>query len=245
MQNVKIERGFLDTVGTPGRSLLNKNRATTIITNANENVEFKVGIEQQIQMVPVEDIISIKISTEVKKAVEQQKSVALRHAPSEELTCCQKVKKALRCCCKKGVPVAPEYVVHSNESRKATRIITVTIEHIRYGLMDTPTHLRVLPKKDQDAFYEQRFHVDTIKFHYLNSEIFDENEYNIQLQGCEALARLVMQLKAMKDHYPDETQLQKIIQQYRIHHFGQIINSDIKMLGGNANVTATTVYRNT
>ncbi|CAF1470949.1 unnamed protein product [Adineta steineri] len=237
MQNVKTEIADLHILGTS-----NKNRNTTMIANANDNVEFKFGINQEIQMLPIEDILSIKISTEVKKAVGQEKTVAIKQAPKDELTCGKKFKNAL--CCKKQVAQAPEHQVTTTEKRNATRTITVTIERIHYSLIDTPSHLRVVSEKRQEQFYDSHLKERVIKFHYLNNEIFDENEYMIHLQQCEDLARLVMQLKAMNNHYPDEAQLQSIIQQNHIHHFGQIVNRDIETLEGTSDVTALTVYRN-
>ncbi|UJR07242.1 hypothetical protein I4U23_011530 [Adineta vaga] len=173
-----------------------------MIPNTNENAEYKVGINHEIQMLPIEDIISMKISTEVNKAVETVKSVALIPSPpTEKLTCYQKMKNVV-CCKKKKNEPEPKYDIKTKEKQKATRTIIVTIEYIRYKIV----------------------------FHYLNNEIFDENEYKIQLEECETLARLIVQLKGMNSHYPNEEQLQNIVQQHRIRHFGQIINQDIPVL---------------
>jgi hypothetical protein len=62
--------------------------------------------------------------------------------------------------------------------------------------------------------------VDIIKFYYLHNEQFEGQEYEEQLRESEALGRVVMQLKAMIGHFPDEPQLQQIIRQNHLHVYG-------------------------
>ncbi|CAF1091548.1 unnamed protein product [Adineta steineri] len=234
---MRKEIGGIHIMGTA-----NKKRNVAMLGNVNENVEFKVGVNQDIEMLPIEDILSIKISTEVNKALEQEQRLVTKQAPQDELTCGKRFKNAL--CCRRSVAQAPERQLTKIEKRNATRTITVTIERIHYSLIDTPSHLRAVSEKRQEQFYDENLRKRTIKFHYLKNEIFDENEYTTHLQESEALARLVMQLKAMNKHYPNEDQLKKIIQQNRIHHFGQIVNRDIQTLEGTPDVTALTLYEN-
>ena len=245
-QNKITETGVLHTVGIPGGYSSNMNRNTTMLTAAGNTVEYKVGVDEEIQMIPVEDIILIKISTQVKKAVEQKKTARQKHKPAEELTCCEEVKnccmKNFCCCCHKEKLEQPDFEITTNEKQEAARIITVTIEHLRYGLVHTPSLVHVLSEEKKAEFYEKHKKVDTLQFYYLHNETFDENEYKMQLRDSEALARLVMQLKAMDNRYPDEAQLQKIIQQNFSHYFGQKLREDMPTLQGAGEVATTTTW---
>jgi hypothetical protein len=231
-ESLKTETGVMHTMGVHGGYPMGRGREATMITDAGERVQFKVGVDEEILILPIEDIISIKVSSEVKKAVEQKKTARRKNAPSEELGCCQKVKKSCFCCCDNEVEQLPEYEVTTNQKQNATRIITVTIEHLRHSLVDTPSHVRVLSEDKKQAFYQKELgvYVDTFKFYYLHNEIFDEAEYKMHLQDSETFARIVMQLKAMINHYPDEAQLQKIIQQHYSHYFGQKLTEEIRTM---------------
>ena len=243
-QNKVTETGVLHTVGISGGYSSNINRNTTMLAEAGNKVEFKVGVDEEIQMIPVEDIILIKISTEVKKAVEQKKTARRKHKLAEKLTCCQEVKnccmKNFCCCCHVEKIEQPDFEIMTNQKQEAARIITVTIEHLRYGLVHTPSLVHVLSEEKKAEFYEKHKKVDTLQFYYLHNETFDEGEYKMQLRDSESLARLVMQLKAMHNRYPDETQLQKMIQQNFSHYYGQKLTEDIPILQGAGEVTTTT-----
>ena len=230
-QNVRTETGVLHTVGIQGGYSSNTNRNATMLRAAGDKVEFKVGVDEEIQIIPVEDIISIKIATEVKKAVEQKKTARQKSRPAEELSGCEKVKKCCMtnvfcCCCKEEVQ-APDYEITMTEKEEATRIITVIIQHVGHSLVHTPSVVRVLPSDKQAEFYQKYQQVNTLKFYYLHNETFDENEYKMNLQDSEALARIVMQLKAMGNcntdelqlralvsHFPDESQLKAIVNRH-------------------------------
>ncbi|CAF0900701.1 unnamed protein product [Adineta steineri] len=166
----------------------------------------------------------------------------IQQAPRDELTCGQKFKNAL--CCRGPVAQAPQHRIDRTEKRNATRTITVTIERIHYSLIDTPSHLRAVSEKRQEQFYDENLRKRTIKFHYLNNEIFDENEYTMHLRQCEDLARIIMQLKALNNDYPDEAKLQKIVQQNFIQHYGQTVDREIQTLQGTPDVKAVTIYEN-
>lgn len=243
-QNKVTETGVLHTVGIPGGYLSNTNRNTTVLGAAANTVEFKVGVDQEIQMIPVEDILSMKISAEVKKAVEQKRTARQKHKPVEELGCCDEVKKCCMknfcCCCYKEKTEAPDYEVTTNQKQEAARVITVTIEHLRYGLVHTPSVVHVLSEDKKAEFFDKHKKVDILTFYYLHNEKFHENEYKMQLQASEALARLVMQLKGMHNRYPDETQLQKMIQQNVSQYYGQKLTEEMALPQGEAEVTTTT-----
>ncbi|CAF4083379.1 unnamed protein product, partial [Adineta steineri] len=132
----------------------------------------------------------------------------------------------------------------ANNDGSSASIPLFTIERIHYSLIDTPSHLRAVSEKRQEQFYDENLRKRTIKFHYLNNEIFDENEYTMHLRQCEDLARIIMQLKALNNDYPDEAKLQKIVQQNFIQHYGQTVDREIQTLQGTPDVKAVTIYEN-
>ncbi|CAF0947825.1 unnamed protein product [Adineta steineri] len=66
----------------------------------------------------------------------------------------------------------------------------------------------------------------------------------MHLRQCEDLARIIMQLKALNNDYPDEAKLQKIVQQNFIQHYGQTVDREIQTLQGTPDVKAVTIYEN-
>ena len=240
-QNVETQQGTLDTVtGTLG--FMRSDTSAALLTSAAETKEYKVDVDEDIRVIPVEDIISIGVSSGVKKALEEKKSARRKEAPREERGCLDKQKccSCLPCC--KEPPVEPEYETVTTHGRKARRSITITIKHVRHSEVHTPSNVEVLPEEEKAKFYLQLLAVDTTKFYYLNDDSYDEAKFKRHLKESETLARIVMQLKAMKKCYPDDSQLEKIIQQHYIHQFGEAVTEDISFLqGGKSRVTSEVV----
>jgi hypothetical protein len=131
------------------------------------------------------------------------------------------------------------------EKAKAARTIVVTIEHLRHSLIDTPSNVRVLAHEKQHDFYQKHLAVEPLKFYYLNNAEYEGDGYKKQLEESEALARVVMQLKAMIDHYPDATQLQQIVFQQHVHLFGIEPKENILALEGSGTVAAAVQIKRT
>ncbi|CAM4874424.1 unnamed protein product [Rotaria socialis] len=246
LQNITQEEGQLDRLGGPPGGSLQRGQST-IMRDFSETKEFKVGVDQNIQMLAIEDILSIKVSTEIKKEAVQRMNAVLKERPPEELTCCEKVKscctKNVCCCCHEEVCDMPEYNKTTSVNKRANRAITITIEYVHYGNVDTPSNLRVLSKEKQADFYHKLFHTETIKFYYLQSMNYDEDEFKKYLSESETLARIVVQLKSMVGHYPDETQLRTIVGQKNTHAFGKEVSEEIQVLQGTGTTSTQIVQR--
>ncbi|CAF3307916.1 unnamed protein product [Rotaria socialis] len=246
LQNITQEEGQLDRLGGPPGGPLQRGQST-ILKDYTETKEFKVGVDQNIQMLAIEDILSIKVSTEVKKEAVQRTNAVIKDKPPEELTCCEKVKscctKTICTCCHTEALDMPEYNTTTSLKERANRAITITIEYLRYGNVDTPSNLRVLAKEKQADFYHKLLHTDTIKFYYLQDTHCNEDDYKKCLSESETIARIVVQLKSMVGHYPDETQLKTIVSQKNTHAFGKEVSEKIEMLQGTASTSSQIVQR--
>lgn len=218
--------------GPPGRQLTKAR--STILKEFTETREFNVEVDQTIQILPVEDIVSIRVSTDLKKDVLQRISSRLKEKPPEELTCCENVKKCCMknvcCCCDKEVPEALDYDRTNETNTRTKRAVVITIEYFPYGLLDTPSNVRLLSSEKQAEIYNKYCRTETLKFHYVRSGNLEENKYKEALKSCETLARIVMQLKGMIGQYPDDRQLKEIIQQKEAATFGMEPKEDIPMM---------------
>jgi hypothetical protein len=237
-QLTKESHGALNINDEQNSNWFGSNQPTTQLVSADVRHQGNIGIDEEIQMIPVEDIISIKVASEIKIVVDNQTTRTAKDLPPEDLSCCETLQKCCirrvcYCCCTEK-KVAPEFVENTQRTEKAARRIVVTIKHVRHSNVDTPTNVRVLSAIRQAAFYEEQLAVDTVKFYYLHNTEVEKNEYNKQLQDSETLARIIIQLKAMNGHYPDVPQLEQIINQQQIRLFG--IELDETLPAGNATV---------
>jgi hypothetical protein len=192
--------------------------------NADRRLESLVGVEhkqleleEDIIVIPIESILSIKAATEVnRKQTERRQLRARTPIQSQPLSCCAKCSQwccRAFCCCNPSdakVHNEPE-VVTTIEGENADRKVLVTIEYIRYSNIDTPSHVRALDTVDRTAFYKENFHTETLKFYLLDSSEFDATNFELRREQGAKLCRIVTQLKTMVRNYPDEQKLLQII----------------------------------
>ena len=129
--------------------------------------------------------------------------------------------------------VVSEQVVEEEVEKEATRAIRMTIKHLSHSLVHTPSNVAVLSADKQKEFYEKQLNVETLQFYYLQSGLFEETDFNNELEQSEALARIVMQLKAISGQYPDPNQLKEIIQQNYSHLFGYKHSENVAISSNN------------
>ena len=209
--------------------------SSTLVTEVGRNIEYQIGIDEIVQIIPVEDIISIKLSSVIKKEIQQTETTRLKTPPPENRSCWQRVKNCLIrvfCFWKRRRQVLPIPVTTKTAARQATHKILMTIQHTRFSLIDTTSVVRVLPSNKQAEFYQNHFAVDTLQFYYWHNSTFDGQEHSEQMLASEALTRFVMQLKAMVGHYPDQEQLALIFQQQPVQLLGnQLTTNEVNMVG--------------
>jgi hypothetical protein len=246
---VSTQHGNLGSIEGSGGGWQGGSQPSTILTEAGRKDQFKRDIDGNIHTIPVEDIIKIKISTEIKREVEHNKVVRIKTPPPEDSDCCNGVKKCcirnVCCWCCTETSVAPEHVVTMKEKKTAVRVIVLTVEHLRHSLIHTPSNVRVLSTAKQHDFYEKHLAVETLKFYYLHNNEFEGEGYQKHFNESEALARVVLQLKAMESQYPDQSQLQQILDQQNLHLFGFEPNENMVALEGSGTVTTAVQIKRT
>ena len=220
----EMQRSALQGTQNNGGAWSKRDRISTVLTVAGRDIEYKMGLSEDVQIIPVEDVVSVKVNSAVEKAVQHKQTTRLKTPPPEDQSCCQKVTSCCMtkvfCCCNKKRQVVPEHETMDYTAQQASRHILITVEHTRYSHINSSSVVRVLPSDKQAEFYQNHFEVDTLQFYSLHNSAFDEQEYNEQMLASEALARFIMQLKAMVDHYPDQEQLALITRQQPVQLLG-------------------------
>lgn len=182
----------------------------------------QMELEEEIQCIPIESIISIKYTGEIKKELTEQMHAVLEKTTPKKLSCCGKFNQWC-CCCKTSknqIHADTGQTISKIVDEKGERVILMTIEYIRYNHINTPSYLNALPSRDAIAFYKEHFHTDVLKFYLLNNHDFDRTNFDVKRAQGAALCRLVTQLKAMVNEYPDDATLETIIRKQEIQAIG-------------------------
>jgi hypothetical protein len=143
----------------------------------------KVELDEEIQCIPIESIISIKYAGEVKKELTEQTHFRLNTPPPPvPLSCCEKVSRwcCTTCCCccccndsSNQVHIDPGRMITQIVGQKSERVISITIEYIRYNNIDTPSYFRALAPADATGYYKDHLHTDPIQFYLVNNQDFE------------------------------------------------------------------------
>ncbi len=181
--------------------------------------QWRIELEEEVIVIPIESIISIKYSSKVKKGEQEYKNVRLKTPPPPvKLSCCQRIgrwcSKTFGCCRKDSkyqVYNGPEQIMTTISHQEAERKILITIEYIRYSNIDTPSHTRVLLQSDQFNFFRENHHKDPLEFYLIDSYDFQQDDFDLKRMQASTLCRLITYLKTMIGHYPDEPTLEMII----------------------------------
>jgi hypothetical protein len=204
----------------------------------------RIELNEEIQCIPIESIISIKYSGEIKKELTEQTHARLKTPPPDELSCCGTINRwccrTFCCCCnscKNQVHIDPEHTINQIVDEKGERVILITIEYIRYSNINSPSHLNVLATIDAVAYYKDRLHTDTLKFYVLNNRDFEQTDFDLKRVQGARLCRLVTQLKAMAGQYPNESTLQDIISKQEIQVIGDPLQETMNTLVGPGRTT--------
>jgi hypothetical protein len=204
----------------------------------------RLELEEDIIIIPIESIISIESSSEVKKEETEYKNVRVRTPPSVKLSC---GKRCIRWCCitfccydcfKNQLSMKSEEIITTISNQQAERKILITIEYVHYSYIDTPSHVRVLGTNDQLEFYKGRFRTDPpLKFYLLDNNEYEQTDFDLKRMQAATLCRLVTQLKSMTPRYPDESTLQMIINKPDSLTIGDEAQETITRLAGPARIT--------
>jgi hypothetical protein len=240
--------------------------------------EDKYAAEEEIFMLPVEDVTLITSKLETKKGVQQEAKANIDYQYALSENCFDRCCASILRCCREDTKVAPfvstnttifigenpnrttnfveEHVPLPKEKkepcdgccnrfrcwccrkrklvdiikrtntvaeRQAQRVVTVTIEYSKYSNLDSASNARLLSGEQQVAFYKEKFEPDIeLKFYLITNTEIDSTNFNEKKKQAETLCRTVMQLKGMRNHYPSETELEKILDLSHQRTFGDI-----------------------
>jgi hypothetical protein len=192
---------------------------TTVSANGNishlgpsssTNID-KQAIEKQVRCIPIEDIISIRYSTDVKKEYQTSETRQERvRPPKPKLGCWGQFKACIRenCCCCPSCPCQvckpipeekPQYDTFTQQNVTANRMILIEMQCIHHSNIDIPTHVRVLPEDEKQKFYTENFNVEPIYFYLVNNNETEQNDFQKKSYEAEKLCRIVVQLRNMVD----------------------------------------------
>ena len=208
----------------------------------------KIEMDEEITVIPVESVLSIKYTSEIKKGLTESRHVVVDKPAPVQRTCCERIggwcKRTFCCCCNNSdqkIHPGPEKVVTTISNEQAERKILVTIEHIRYSNIHTPSHIRVLQTSDQFGFFKENLHTDILKFYLLDNCDFEQENFNFKQMQASTLCRLVTQLKSMIGHYPDESTLKQIIGKEATLVIGDAPQETIEQLTGPGQINRTSL----
>jgi hypothetical protein len=142
--------------------------------------------------------------------------------PKEKKDCCTSCVGPFRCwCCRKKKLVDIIKRTNTVSEREAERVIIITIEYNKYSNLDSATNTRLLSTDEQFAYYKDKFKPDAeMKFCLVNSTEVDPTNFELKREEAKTLCRTVMQLKGMRNHYPSDNELDKILDQAIKRTFG-------------------------
>ncbi|UJR19844.1 hypothetical protein I4U23_022977 [Adineta vaga] len=154
-----------NVIGTLPHSNQSKNRG---ILRAETQDKMKFERDEDILILPVEDIMSITVSSEIKEMVDQAEVRYIKN-PSSKVNLISYHSRGryfmrnLLCCTCHQTQEIPQEVTNKTVVKNATRFILVTIEYLRYGSVHTPSNVKVLSRDQQAAFYQKHmFRCDQI-----------------------------------------------------------------------------------
>lgn len=181
----------------------------------------QLELDEEIQCIPIESILSIKYTGEIRKQLTEQTHAVLEQITPRKLSCGEKFQRW--CCCKtmnNQVHTDTGQTISQIVDEKGERVILMTIEYIRYNHINSPSYFNVLPNDDAMNFYREHFHQDVLKFYLLNNHDFDRTNFDVKRAQGATFCRLVTQLKAMVDQYPNDATLETIIRKQEIQAIG-------------------------
>ncbi len=245
MQTTMNEASLTRTVALGGMQT-ERNNADHYLGPSRGAARRRLEIDEETIMIPVESIISMKYSSEIKKGHTEFQRVVLERPQNVRLSCCQKItgwcNKTFCCCCDNSdrrIHTKPEQVVTTISGEEAQRRILITIEYIRYSNIHTPSHVRVLSALDQATFYKENLHTDILQFYLLDNCDFEQTAFDLKRMQASVLCRMVTQLKAMIGNYPDESILQTIISKHSTLAIGDPPKENLERLVGPGQVSTS------
>ncbi|CAF3581062.1 unnamed protein product [Rotaria sp. Silwood1] len=197
--------------------------------------EEHLSSDETVIMIPVEDVINIYYTSDIKKSIKAVEYSRLVPVASEK-GCCDG-------CCKKAPP--PVRQTEIVEAKNAQRIITIHLQYSKYSNLDTVSNARILSESDRAQFYKNHFRPnEELNFYLVRNAEYDSANFDQKTAQAENLCRIIMQLKginggvtassvhpptkenvvvsAASTCYPSPQELQQILNQPSFGIFGDV-----------------------
>ncbi|CAF0985696.1 unnamed protein product [Rotaria sp. Silwood1] len=197
--------------------------------------EEHLSSDETVVMIPVEDVINIYYTSDVKKSVKAQEHSRIVPVVAGN-GCCG------GCCRKASPPLRQTDIV---EAKNAQRVITIHLQYSKYSNLDTVSNARILPEADRAQFYKNHFRPnEELKFYLVLNTEYDSANFDQKKEQAENLCRIIMQLKGINGSvndnrvrlitkenvevpaapicYPSPRELQEILNQPYLGIFGDV-----------------------
>jgi hypothetical protein len=142
----------------------------------------------------------------------------------------------VRCwCCRRKKLVGLVKRTTTVAEEQAKRVITMTLEYGSYTILETGSNVRVpnvrVPNGEPQAIHsKQQFANTRLEFYLIANTDYDPRNFNQYKHQAELLCRTVMHLQGMRNYYPSETELDKILEQPHQIVFGTVFQEPVLQL---------------
>lgn len=130
----------------------------------------------------------------------------------------------LRCwCCRKKKLLRLVKRTETVAEQRAQRVVMMTIEYSKYSNLDSASNARLLSQEQQATYYKDKFEPNSnLEFYLISNTDIDATNFNERKREAEVITRTVLHLKALRNHYPSETELERILNQTKQRTFGDV-----------------------
>ena len=130
----------------------------------------------------------------------------------------------LRCwCCRKKKLIRLIKRTNIVAEQQAQRVVTMTIGYSQYSNLDSASNARLLSEEQRAAYYKEKFEPNAkLEFHLISDRDIDGSNFKKRKVEAEVLSRTVLHLRAMRNHYPSEIELEDILNQTHQRAFGDM-----------------------
>ncbi|CAF1374804.1 unnamed protein product [Adineta steineri] len=172
--------------------LSNKKKHNKQFDPVSKAKEEHLASDETVLMIPVEDVINIYYTSDVKKSVKAEEH-SRRVPVIAQKGCCS--------CCKDDPEPQRETTII--EQKSAHRVITIHLQYSKYSNLDTVSNARILSEADRVQFFRDKFQPNTeLKFYLVRNTEYDSTNFEQKRMQAENLCRIIMQLKGMNSGIP-------------------------------------------
>ncbi|CAF1480333.1 unnamed protein product [Adineta ricciae] len=199
-----------------------ENHMEGIARRENEQVTSLEHYEN-IQMIPIQDIISIKISSELKRTNKRNTSEYVttssnKNDPSRSRPLKSRFIRSFLCC-GNGTP---KVITSTHINNRTTYSILMRIEYLRPCLAHILNKTLTISRDQPTISYEDQSLANIIEFYFSRSDTDDEVAWKKKLESSEELVRAIFQLKNLNNSYYDVQQVTQLTEKHDFQPYGYV-----------------------